>query len=109
VLTDVISAVSDIAGSIGDANDALKDAMRITQDILGAAQRLAKKDYIGAAVAVITSAISTLAGENAEAVARAKKMEGDYWDAVNYKIERQIELMKELHGIRRGSREDHPE
>jgi hypothetical protein len=88
----LLSSFTEIASAIGEINDSL-------EEIADVAGKLLSKDYIGAAVSVISSAISSLARENAEAIAEAKGIEAAYWDAVNYKIERQIELMKELQGI----------
>jgi hypothetical protein len=102
LLSGVLSAVSDIADAIGEMDDGLAEAMRTVSAMAGIAQNLIAGNYLGAGVAAISSALSALSRENAQIVAAAKKSEADYWDAVNYRIERQIELLKELGGINGG-------
>jgi hypothetical protein len=98
---DLLSPLSEIVSVIGEMNSGLEETAHRTEEIISVAQQLISKNYLGAAITVISSAISSLARENARAVAEAKEIEAAYWDAVNYKIERQIELMKELQGIGR--------
>ena len=102
IASNLLSSFSEVTSAIGEMNEALGETVKRTEAMISAAQQLISRNYIGAAVTVISSALSNLARENAEAVAAAKKSEADYWDAVNYKIERQIELMKELKGITEG-------
>ena len=89
----------DITDAIGGINDELGETMSEVRKLLDAVGMMASGDYAGAALSVVTSVVSSIARKNQEAIAMAKEAEGDYWDAVNWKIERQIELMRELGDI----------
>lgn len=89
----------DITDAIGSVNDELGETMSEVRKLLDAVGMMASGDYAGAALSVVTSVVGSIARKNQEAIAMAKEAEGDYWDAVNWKIERQIELMRELGDI----------
>ncbi len=86
----------DITDAIGGINDELGETMSEVRKLLDTVGMMASGDYAGAALSAVTSVVSSIARKNQEAIAMAKEAEGDYWDAVNWKIERQIELMREL-------------
>lgn len=102
IAQDAVAGVLDLADSLEDVNEELSMASGLARTLLDSVIQMASKNYVGGIVSLLgmaTSVISSIAKSNQEAIAIAKKAEGDYWDAVNWKIERQIALMKELHEI----------
>jgi tape measure domain-containing protein len=99
IFNEALSGVSDIADAFKGLNDDIDGAVEGLQEATNLVSQIASGNYIGAAIGVVTSTITKIAQDNKDAIAFNKEVEGKYWDAVNFKIERQIELMKELKGV----------
>lgn len=98
-LQEVSGFLKDCASSASQFNEELGESINISAQLVGAIGQMASGNYLSAAFTAITSVVSHIAQKNAQAIAYTKQLEGSYWDAVNWKIERQIKLMKELAGV----------
>lgn len=100
---DILSLVGDIGLFVDKTVDGIElVAQRGVQALSAIEKASVILGIISTAVQVVqklSSVVSDMTEENAEAVAEAKTIEASYWDAVNYKIERQIELMKDLKNV----------
>lgn len=96
---DVANELSRAAGMTREFNEELAESLESMASLSSAVGQLASKNFIGAALTLVSSIVVDIAKKNQDAIAESKTIEGGYWDSINFKIERQIELMKELQGV----------
>jgi DNA repair exonuclease SbcCD ATPase subunit len=103
---ETISGVTEIADAIGQISEEAGEAAEEVKMLGGFISQLAQGNYIGAAVTAVAGAITSNIKDHEKAIVDAKERESAYFDAVNWKIEHQIELIKELNGLTAQNMED---
>lgn len=103
VLNDSLNQISgylyEAADAVRELDSDIADTIETVGQLVNAVGQLSSGNWIGAAVSMVSGIVSDVAQKTQSTIKESKTIEGTYWDAVNAKIERQIELMKELKGV----------
>jgi hypothetical protein len=99
IAADALSGISDISDAMSGLDDEFGEAAQNVKMLGSAIGQLAQGNYIGAAVGALSAIITSNIKDHADAIVEAKNREDAYFESVNWKIERQIDLMKELNGL----------